>query len=306
MKPTLVVMAAGMGSRYGGLKQIDPVGPAGEIMLDYAVFDAARSGFGRAVFIIRPDIEEAFRAVVDRHIARAMPVSYVHQTLDKLPPGYRCPEGRAKPWGTGHAILCAEPAVREPFAVINADDYYGLPAYQRMAGALARTAPDKAGFFLAGYRLSDTLSEHGSVSRGVCEVAPDGDLLRVVERTHIERTPSGAVARTDAGPVPLSPETVVSMNFWGFTPALFPHLRRAFEQFLRDRGGDQKAELAIPTIVDQLLAGRRASVRVLPASSRWLGMTYTEDKPLVRAGIRQLIGDGVYPAPLWSSGSAVK
>ena len=306
MKPTLVIMAAGMGSRYGGLKQIDPVGPSGEIMLDYAVFDAARSGFGRVVFIIRPDIEDAFRAVVDRHIARAMPVSYVFQTLDNLPPGFACPEGRTKPWGTGHAILCAESAVREPFAVINADDFYSLAAYQRMAEALGKVAPDRPHYFLAGYRLSDTLSEHGSVSRGVCEVESGGQLQRVVERTHIERTPSGAVAQTPTGPLPLSSETVVSMNFWGFTPTLFPHLRHAFQQFLQNRGQDPKSEFAIPTVVDQLVAEGKAIVQVLPASARWLGMTYTEDKPLVRAGIRQFVDDGIYPAPLWPSEPTVK
>lgn len=306
MKPTLVIMAAGMGSRYGGLKQIDPVGPTGEIMLDYAVYDALRSGFGRVVFVIRPDIEAPFREVIDRHIARVLPVAYAYQTLDRLPPGVRCPEGRSKPWGTGHAILCAESVVDEPFAVINADDFYGLAAYQRMADALARVSPGERRFFLAGYRLIDTLSEHGAVSRGVCEVHPDGRLLRVVERPRIERAATGAVAQTATGPVPIPGDAVVSMNCWGFTPALFPALREAFEQFLQRHGQDPKAELAIPTIVDQLVGRGQAVVEVLSVAARWLGMTYTEDKPIVRAGIQRLIDSGVYPSPLWPVESAVR
>ncbi len=299
MKPALVIMAAGMGSRYGGLKQIDPVGPSGEIMLDYSVFDALRAGFGRVVFIIRRDIESAFREVVDRKIARALPVDYAFQALEDLPAGFAPPAGRTKPWGTGHAILSARQVVKEPFAVINADDFYGRPAYAVMARALSQAALDSTEFFLAGYSVSDTLSDHGAVSRGVCEVGADGLLRRVVERTHIEKQAGGIVAQSENGLLPIAADTTVSMNFWGFTPALFPHLERAFVAFLKERGQEPKSELAIPTIVDQLIAARQATVRVVPASSRWLGMTYPEDKPVVREGIQRLIAAGDYPNPLW-------
>jgi dTDP-glucose pyrophosphorylase len=299
MKPALLVMAAGMGSRYGGLKQIDPIGPSGEIMIDYSVYDALRAGFGRVVFIIRRDIEEAFRHVIDRQIARRAPVSYVFQALDDLPAGFAPPAGRTKPWGTGHAVLSARGEIREPFAVINADDFYGRAAYEGMAAALTCAAVDSTEFYLAGYRLNDTLSDHGAVSRGVCEVGPDGLLRRVVERTHIERRAGGVVAQSDAGVLPIAPDTTVSMNFWGFTPALFAHLERAFVEFLKTNAANPKSELAIPTIIDGLIAAGRATVRVVPTSARWLGMTYPEDKPLVRKGVRQLIAEGVYPNPLW-------
>ena len=299
MKPTLVIMAAGMGSRYGGLKQIDPVGPAGEIMLDYSVFDARRAGFGRVVFIIRRDIEAPFREVIDRKIARAVPVSYAFQALDDLPPGFAPPAGRSKPWGTGQAILSARTVVNEPFAVINADDFYGRAAYEGMARVLSAASAGGTEFYLAGYRVSDTLSDHGAVSRGVCEVGASGLLQRVVERTHIEKQGDRIVAQAEDRLLPIEPETTVSMNFWGFTPALFPHLERAFVTFLQQRGTEPKSELAIPTIVDQLIAEGSASVRVVPASARWLGMTYPEDKPLVREGIRALVDAGLYPNPLW-------
>ncbi|HMP77451.1 MAG TPA: nucleotidyltransferase [Kiritimatiellia bacterium] len=300
MKPTLVIMAAGMGSRYGGLKQIDPVGPSGEIMLDYSVYDALQAGFGRVVFIIRRDIEAPFREVIDRNIARAIPVSYAFQALDDLPSGFSPPEGRTKPWGTGHAILSARAVVNEPFAVINADDFYGRAAYQGLARVLSAAPVGGTEFYLAGYKVSDTLSDHGAVSRGVCEVGVNDLLQRVVERLHIEKQGGRIVAKEDGQLLPIEPDTTVSMNFWGFTPALFPHLERAFVEFLKQRGAEAKSELAIPTIVDQLIAEGAATVRVVPASARWLGMTYPEDKPLVRAGIQALIDAGVYPDPLWA------
>jgi hypothetical protein len=299
MKPALLIMAAGMGSRYGGLKQIDPIGPSGEIVIDYSVYDALRAGFGRIIFIIRRDIEKAFREVIDRQIARHAQVSYVFQALDDLPAGFSPPEGRTKPWGTGHAILSARGEICEPFAVINADDFYGRAAFERMAGVLARTAIDSTAFYLAGYRLRDTLSDHGAVSRGVCEVGPDGLLRRIVELTHIERRADGVVAKSDADLMPIEPDTTVSMNFWGFTPAIFPNLERAFVEFLKINAANPKSELAIPTIIDDLIAAGLATVRVVPISARWLGMTYPEDKPLVREGIRKLITGGVYPSPLW-------
>lgn len=299
MKPTLVVMAAGMGSRYGGLKQIDPVGPNGEIVIDYSVFDALRAGFGRIVFIIRRDIEKPFREVIERAIARHAPVDYAFQSLEDLPNGYLPPEGRSKPWGTGHAIRAVRDIVKEPFAVINADDFYGREAFEVMAAPLAKAALDSTEFYLAGYRLSETLSDHGAVSRGICEVDANGYLRRVVERTHIERKNGVIVAQTERGQMPVDPMSTVSMNFWGFTPALFPPLDQAFKDFLREHHQNIKAELAIPTIIDGMIANGLARVRVLPTTARWLGMTYPEDKPLVREGIAALIKAGEYPSPLW-------
>lgn len=299
MKPTLVVMAAGMGSRYGGLKQIDPVGPHGEIVIEYSVYDALRAGFDRVVFIIRRDIEAPFRAVIDRAIAKHARVDYAFQALDDLPRGFSPPAGRAKPWGTAHAILCVKDIVREPFAVINADDFYGRAAFAAIGAALSAVDPARADFALAGYRIADTLSEHGAVSRGICEVTPDGRLARVVERTHIEKKNGNIVAQTESGEQTVPPETVVSMNFWGFTPALFPHLQEAFVEFLKENVANVKAELAIPTVIDRLIARGAASVRVVPANARWFGMTYPEDKPYVREGIRALVDAGEYPSPLW-------
>lgn len=301
MKPTLVVMAAGMGSRYGGLKQIDPVGPHGEIVIEYSVYDALRSGFDRVVFIIRRDIEAPFRAVIDRAIGKHAHVDYAFQALGDLPPGFSPPAGRAKPWGTAHAILCVKDIVREPFAVINADDFYGRAAFAAIGATLSAVDPARPDFALAGYRVADTLSAHGAVSRGICEVTPDGRLTRVVERTHIEKKNGAIVAQTESGEQTVPPETVVSMNFWGFTPALFPHLQEAFVEFLKENAGNVKAELAIPTVIDQLIARGAASVRVVPANARWFGMTYPEDKPYVREGIRALVEAGEYPSPLWKA-----
>lgn len=299
MQPTLVVMAAGMGSRYGGLKQIDPIGPNGEIVIDYSVFDALRAGFGRVVFIIRRDIEQAFREAVEPHFRGRVAVDYAFQALDDVPRGFSVPEGRQKPWGTGHAIRACRELVREPFAVINADDFYGRDAFQRLADALRANSPSAPNYVLVGYGLENTLSEHGSVSRGVCDVR-EGHLRRVTERTHIERKGADIVADVEGTLVPLAANTVVSMNMWGFTPALFPQLEKAFVHFLQASGHQLKTEMYIPSVVDGLISGGEARVTVVPTSARWLGMTYPEDKPLVRAGIQALIKTGEYPAKLWS------
>lgn len=299
MKPTLVVMAAGMGSRYGGLKQIDPVGPAGEIVIDYSVFDAIRAGFGKVVFVIRRDIEQAFREVIEPHFAGRVPMEFVFQEMDKIPAGFQVPADRKKPWGTGHAILCCRDVVKEPFAVINADDFYGRDAFDKLAVLLKGRDVAKREYILIGYQLVNTLSEHGAVSRGVCTIDAAGRLQTVVERTHIVRE-GGAIHAEDQGQkIPLTGDTVVSMNMWGFTPALFPQLEQAFRAFLTRSGGELKAEFFIPTIVDGLLREGRAVADVVTTSAVWLGMTYPADRDAVRAGIQALIAKGDYKSPLW-------
>ncbi len=299
MDPTLVVMAAGIGSRYGGLKQIDPVGPSGEIVIDYSIYDAIRAGFTRVVFIIRRDIEEAFRAIVDVHFAGRVAVDYVFQELDRLPPGFAVPPERKKPWGTGHAILCCRDIVREPFGVINADDFYGRGSFEALAGFLRGADPRASQYALVGFTLRNTLSEHGSVARGVCEVDASGRLVSIAERLKIEK--DGAAARyEDHGAWhSLSGDEPVSMNMWAFTPVIFETLDEDFREFLRVKGSDPKAEFLVPTHVGRLVREKRATVRVLPTAETWFGVTYPADKPAVAAGIRRLIALGKYPENLW-------
>ncbi|HUJ70720.1 MAG TPA: sugar phosphate nucleotidyltransferase [Verrucomicrobiae bacterium] len=293
MQPTLLVMAAGMGSRYGGLKQLDAVGPGGETIIDYSIYDALRTGFTRLVFVIRRDIEAPFCEAIGRKFEKRAAVEYVFQELDTLPSGFTVPAGRTKPWGTTHAILLAKEAVHEPFAAINADDFYGRDSFQVMADFLRAGRTDYA---MVGYTLRNTLSEHGSVSRGVCVCDPDGYLQAVTELTKIEKHGRGAQAE---GRV-LSGDEPVSMNFWGFTPALFPQLRERFEEFLRRSGHELKSECYIPTTVNELVAAGTARVKVLRTPASWFGVTYQEDKPRVTAGIRQLIARGDYPEKLWA------
>ena len=304
---TLVVMAAGIGSRYGGLKQIDPVGPSGEVVLDYSVFDAVRSGFDRIVFIIRKDIETAFRDRIGRRIELAADTAYVFQSLDQLPPGFGVPEGRTKPWGTAQAILACKDAVRTPFLAINADDYYGRTAFEAMAGHLGRGAAvgAVAEFSMVGYRLENTLSEHGTVARGVCEATADGYLVGIRELLKIKRFPDGIKhTENDADWTSLDPASWTSMNFWGFTPALFGELERRFPVFLRKNAdGILKAEFLIPEVVGELLREGRARVKVLPTRERWFGVTYPEDRPLFRSAILKLVEAGVYPRDLWGAAS---
>ena len=300
MKPTLVIMAAGMGSRYGGLKQIDPVGPHGEIVIDYSVFDALRAGFGKVVFIIRRDIEQAFREAVEPHFKGRIPLDYAFQALEDLPAGFTVPDGRQKPWGTAHAIRACRDLIKEPFGVINADDFYGADAYVRLAGFLQTSSLSTCSFALVGYRLARTLSDHGAVSRGVCDVSDSGALRGVEEWTGI-RAEGGVIRGLRRGEVvALSSDTTVSMNLWGFTPALFDPLERAFRTFLRERGGDPASEFFIPTVVDNMLQAGTATVRVLSTAARWMGLTYADDRDAVRRGIAALTGEGVYPSPLWA------
>jgi len=297
-KPTLLVLAAGMGSRYGGLKQIDPVGPAGETIIDYSIYDALRASFGRLVFVIRHDIEQQFREVVGSRFEQRIAVDYVFQELDKLPAGHSLPAGRTKPWGTTHAILMAELTVKEPFAAINADDFYGRNAYSVMARHLTSGTTDYA---MVGFTLKNTLSDHGSVARGVSRTNSEGYLTSIVEMLKIEREGTGAKDTDADGKITqLTGDEAVSMNFWGFTPALFPQLRVEFEKFLRKSGGELKSECYIPSTVGDLVTSGQAKVKVLRSPDSWFGVTYREDRPTVVESIRQLIAKGDYPEKLWA------
>lgn len=296
-KPALLVLAAGVGSRYGGLKQVEPIGPNGETVIDYSVYDAARAGFGRLVFVIRRDIEAAFRETIGARFERQLPVDYVFQELDRLPPGFTPPANREKPWGTGHALLMGAEAIREPFGVINADDFYGRRAFELLAGHLQSGSPDYA---MVGYLLRNTLSEFGAVARGVCRTTPDEFLAGVVELTCIE--PDGPAAKyTDAAgrSHPLTGAETVSLNVWAFTPGIFDHLARELGLFLTERGQDEKAEFFIPTAVNALVARKQARVKVLRTPDSWFGITYREDRPRVSESIRRLVQQGEYPERLW-------
>ncbi len=300
MKPTLLVLAAGMGSRYGGLKQIDPIGPNGETILEYSVFDALRAGFGRVVFVIRRDIEPAFREAVGQKFEGRVAVDYAFQDLRDVPAGFETPAARAKPWGTAHAIYCARSVVKEPFASINADDFYGAGSYQ-LIGDHLRAARDEGGgdYAMVGFPLGLTLSEFGPVARGICARDTQGCLVDVVECTRIERDGDGIKHTDDRGKVhPLPGDAVASMNFWGFTPSVFGHLEQGLTRFLREKGDDPKSEFYIPTAVQHLVAEGRARVRVLTGRDCWFGITYQADRPQVVASLRALVERGAYPSPL--------
>lgn len=301
MKPTLVVLAAGMGSRYGGLKQIDPVGPNGEIILDYSIYDALRGGFGKVVFIIRRDMESLFREVVGSRWESRIAVDYAFQELDALPKGFSVPEGRVKPWGTGHAVLCAASKVNEPFAVINADDFYGRSGYASLGKELQAPQSDKLPrHFMVGFELRKTLSEFGSVARGVCKAGSNGILKEVVERTNIVPDGKGGATITDddGSKIALTGDEPVSMNMWGFMPSLFPETARLFVEFLKKRGTEAKSEFYIPSVAAALIAEGKAEVEVLPSADSWFGVTYRDDKPRVQASIKALIDSGAYPSKL--------
>jgi hypothetical protein len=301
MSLTLVILAAGIGSRYGGLKQIDPVGPAGEIVVDYSIFDARRAGFDKIVFVIRRDIEKDFREAIGRRIESRIAVDYAFQRLDDLPAGFAVPAGRVKPWGTGQAILAARDLVTENFAAINADDFYGRASYAAIGDFLRATPPASPAYAMAAFTLRNTLSENGTVARGICEVDGRGFLTRVTERTRIDRAGAGAQMALDDGTVlAFTGEERVSMNFWGFTPTLFPFLQEQFAAFLPAGAANLKAEFYIPTVVDTLIRSNRATARVLETPDKWFGVTYPADKPVVVAAIRELIEAGAYPAPLWA------
>ena len=305
MKPTLVIMAAGMGSRYGGLKQIDPVGPSGEIVLDYSVYDAIQAGFGKVVFIIRPDIEEAFKEAVGAKFEGKIEVDYVFQTLEKIPDSITeaglsavalaKAEGRTKPWGTGQAVLMAGDVVREPFAVLNADDFYGRESFNVIAKQLMNMDVNSSECCMVGFYIKNTLSEHGGVARGYCDVKA-GKLVTVAERFNIKRNADGTI-RYDGGE--MADDDMVSMNTWGFTPKLFDALEQGFVEFLEREGGELKSEYLLPELIDGMIQRGETEVTVLPSNEKWMGVTYTEDKPDVMAGIRALVDAGIYPENLW-------
>lgn len=300
MSSTLVVLAAGIGSRYGGLKQIEAVGPGGEIVIEYSVFDALRSGFDRVVCVIRRDIEADFRALVAARFERHVRVDYVYQDLQDLPAGLAMSPERRKPWGTAHAVRACRDVVREPFAVINADDFYGRRSFESLGGFLKGVTVTDSRYSMVGFTLSNTLSEHGHVARGVCEVDAAGMLRRVVERTHIERATEGIVFTDGAGTRHvLTGDERVSMNMWGLTPALFPALEREFRAFVVRFGLDPKAECYLPTVIDTLVGENAATVQVLETPEAWFGVTYPQDKGVVVQGIRQLVDANVYPGKLW-------
>nr|WP_315075755.1 nucleotidyltransferase [uncultured Porphyromonas sp.] len=301
MKPTLLVMAAGMGSRYGGLKQLDGVGPNGETIMDYSIYDALHAGFGKVVFVIRRDFEEEFRSKVLSKYEHAIPTEVVFQEIDKLPHPFVCPEGRVKPWGTNHAVLMAAEAICEPFCVINADDFYGREAFAVMAEALQAIDPSTKGdYCMVAYHLGNTLSEGGTVSRGVCSVDSEGCLQKVEEQTALARDPKDPSRCLDGKSglaFPLS--TPVSMNFWGFTPDYFDYSQKAFVRFLEEHITEPKSEFYIPLMVDTLIKSGGAKVRLLSSTAQWFGVTYQEDRKNVVARLASLAADGTYPSPLF-------
>lgn len=302
-KPTLLILAAGMGSRYGGLKQMDPVGPSGETIMDYSIFDAVRAGFDKVVFIIRKDFEEAFRSQILPKYEGKVKLELAFQDPKDLPAGCTFPEGREKPWGTAHAIRSARNIIDAPFAAINADDFYGADAFKQLATFLSTvdTEARPKRFAMVGYRLDQTLSENGSVARGICDVSPDGKMQGVTEMTKIVRKPDGTIQNEEdpAAPVPLTGDSRVSLNLWGFTPALFEGMEERFTEWFHEHEGQLKAEWYIPFYVDELIKAGKATVDVLPTNSSWFGVTYREDKPLVVESIRKMVEAGDYPAKLW-------
>lgn len=297
-KTTLVIMAAGMGSRFGGIKQLEPVGPGGEIILDYSVHDAIEAGFEKVVFIIRKDIEEDFKQMIGTRLEKKIEVEYVIQDIEDLPEGYVKPEGRTKPWGTGQAVLSCMGVVKEPFAVINADDYYGKEGFQKINEFLKNppSCDKQYHFCMAGFRLGNTLSENGTVTRGVCNVSEDGILLSIEETMDIAK--KGTVAVTPIKTIPFTQP--VSMNMWGFTPDIMEELKKRFVHFLDNIGEDeQKAEYLLPAVVDRLIQEGKAQVTVLNSNDKWFGVTYKEDKEYVVKAFQELVDKGIYPEKLF-------
>ncbi|MBQ7650051.1 MAG: NTP transferase domain-containing protein [Victivallales bacterium] len=299
-KATLLVLAAGLGSRYGGIKQMDPIGANGEFVLDYSMFDALRAGFDKVVLVIRDELEEPLKEHF-RALEGKVEIAYVKQRLTDLPTGFSCPEGRVKPWGTGHAIWSARNAVDSPFAAINADDFYGSGTFKVLADFLLGKECSPDTYAMVAFKLSNTLSENGTVSRGICTDDGHGFLAGVVERTKIEGYGDGARFMDDDGKwQPLTGSEPASMNFWGFSPSLFGRLEGLFVEFLKERGGELKSEFYIPSVVDTLIKRGVARARMLQTNERWFGMTYAEDRAQVVAKVKELTESGLYPAKLWN------
>lgn len=298
MKPTLIIMAAGMGSRYGGLKQIDPLGPNGECLLEYSIYDAIRAGFGKIIFVIRRDFEMEFKQQLGSRFEKQIEVQYAFQSIDDLPAGFTVPQGRTKPWGTGQAVLACKPFVDEPFVVQNADDFYGAEAYQVIADAF-KTLPQSQSC-MVGYRLRNTLSPHGSVSRGICE-SDAGYLTKVTERLSIaENNISSTIQYVENGDiVNMTGDEICSMNFWGFQPALFDTLENKFIAFLKEKGQELKSEWYIPEIIQQAIDSGETRVKLLHSNSHWFGVTYPEDRDAVVNTLQTMHDEEIYPAKLW-------
>ncbi|KAF0237795.1 MAG: hypothetical protein FD181_1558 [Prolixibacteraceae bacterium] len=299
MKPTLLILAAGMGSRFGGLKQVEPVGPNGEAIIDYSIYDAIRAGFGKVVFIIRESFADAFKENFDKKLKGKIEVEYVFQELNMLPEGFTLPEGREKPWGTAHAILVAKDVINEPFCALNADDFYGFNAYKAMAKFLTESI-DPQEYAMVGYKLNDTLSEFGSVSRGICEEDENKNLVKIVEALKIVKHENKIISiENDGSETLLTGNEIASMNNWGFKPSVFAQLEKRFTQFLKIEIDKPKSEMYIPSVVFDLIDDKEATVKVLEANSPWFGVTYKEDKPFVIEKINALIAKGEYPKKIW-------
>ncbi len=305
-KPVLIIMAAGMGSRYGGLKQIDPVDDAGHIIMDFSIYDAVKAGFEKVIFIIKKENEKDFKETIGNRMEKMLKVEYVFQEIDNLPEGFQVPEGRVKPWGTAHAVLSCLPVIDGPFAVINADDYYGQQAFQMIYDFLStHQDTDKYQYTMVGYLLSNTLTENGHVARGVCETDANHKLTAINERVHIEKRADGPAYTEDDGAtfVPLPSDAVVSMNMWGFSESMMAEIRDRFAAFLTENlpKNPLKCEYFLPFVVDELIQEEKAEVTVLKSKDRWYGVTYKEDKPVVVKAIQSLKDQGLYPQKLWES-----
>jgi hypothetical protein len=299
MKPTLLVLAAGMGTRYGGNKQLDEVGPSGETIIDYSIYDAIRAGFGKIVFVIRRDIEEQVRERFVDRLQGKIEVDYVFQEITNLPEGVRVAPDRSKPWGTSHAILVTKDKIKEPFGVINADDYYGVESFSLLRDFLLNDK-DPNNYCIVGYKLGNTLSDHGHVNRGVCKADENGFLMNIVETRQIEKTREGAIAPgTDGNPIIFTGNEIVSMNLWGFKPSCYEFLGKEFRNFINAYGMDLKSELDIPTSVDKFVKSGEITIKILMSNERWFGVTYREDKPFVVESIKKMIRKGVYPARIY-------
>lgn len=299
MKPTLLILAAGLGSRYGGIKQMDKIGPSGESIIDYSIYDAIRAGFGKVVFVLNPTIEKDFREIYEPRLDGKIKTEFVLQQINNIPKGVEFNPNRVKPWGTGHAVMMAKKVINEPFAVINADDFYGREAYQVLADFLTTSGNRQTEYAMVGYWLKNTLSDFGSVSRGVCSSDKNELLTDVVERTNIVKKNDKIFYTENGREIEIDKNSIVSMNFWGFTPTFFEQLDRDFETFITENANQLKAEFFIPLVVNNLIKSNKATIKVLKSSAQWFGVTYQEDKPITISKVNKLIKQGVYPKNLW-------